>query len=70
LDRRLGETQSRYALCGEEKILDSTGTRTPTLSVVQIVQLTDCAIPVPNDDDDDNNNNNNEVKFVFIYVQT
>jgi hypothetical protein len=30
LDRRLGEPQSRSGRRGEEKILDPTGTRTPT----------------------------------------
>jgi hypothetical protein len=37
LDRRLGGPQSRSGLFGEVKILDPTGTRTPTLSVVQPV---------------------------------
>jgi hypothetical protein len=37
LDRRLGGPQSQSGPRGEEKILDSTGTRTPTPSVVQPV---------------------------------
>jgi hypothetical protein len=37
LYKRLGEPQSRSGRHGEVKILDSTGTRTPTSSVVQPV---------------------------------
>jgi hypothetical protein len=46
LYRRLGGPQSRSGQHGEVKILDPTGTRTPT-SVVQPVasRYTDCAIP-------------------------
>jgi hypothetical protein len=49
LGRRLGGPQSRSGRPGEEKILDPTGTRTPTPSVVQLVasRYTDCAIPAP-----------------------
>jgi hypothetical protein len=49
LDRRLGGPQSRSGRCGEEKILDPTGTRTPTPLVVQPVvsRYTDYAIPSP-----------------------
>jgi hypothetical protein len=46
LDRKLGGPQSRSGRSGEEKILDHTGTRTLTPSVVQPVanRYTDCAI--------------------------
>jgi hypothetical protein len=37
LDRRLGGPQSRSGRCGEEKILDPAGTRTPTPWVIQPV---------------------------------
>jgi hypothetical protein len=48
LDRRLDGPQSRYG-CGEKKILDPTGTRTPTSSVTQSVACgyTDYATPAP-----------------------
>jgi hypothetical protein len=47
LDRRLGGPQGRSGLRGEEKILDSPGTRTPTSSVVQPVanRYNDYSIP-------------------------
>jgi hypothetical protein len=45
LDRSLGVPQSRFERYGEVKILDPTGTRTPTSSVVHPVasRYTDCA---------------------------
>jgi hypothetical protein len=50
LDRMLGGPQSHSGRHGEEKILDLTGTRTPTYSVVQTVasRYTDYVIPAPN----------------------
>jgi hypothetical protein len=46
---RGGRPQSRPGLRGEEKILDPTGTGTPTPSSAQPVnsRYTDCAIPAP-----------------------
>jgi hypothetical protein len=48
-DRRLGGPHNRSRRCGEEKILDPTGTRPPTshLFIVQPVanRYTECAIP-------------------------
>jgi hypothetical protein len=50
-DRRLGGPQSRSGQRGEEKILDPTGTRTPTprSSSPQASRYTDYAIPAPVD---------------------
>jgi hypothetical protein len=47
LDRRLGGPQSRSGRRGEEKILEPTGTQTPTSSVIQPVasRYTDYDIP-------------------------
>jgi hypothetical protein len=47
LDRRLGVPNNRSGRHGEEKILDSTGTRTPTPLLCSSVatHYTDCAIP-------------------------
>jgi hypothetical protein len=45
LGRRSGGLQSRSGRLGEEKILDPTGTRTPTSSVVQFVASRCIAIP-------------------------
>jgi hypothetical protein len=49
LGRRLGGPHNRSERCGDEKILDPTGTRTPTCLVVQPVasRYTDSAIPAP-----------------------
>jgi hypothetical protein len=49
LDRRLGGPQSPYGRRGEEKILDPTGSRTPTPRPSSPVasRYTDYAIPAP-----------------------
>jgi hypothetical protein len=46
LDRRLGGPQSRSGRFGEVKIIDPTGTRTPTPQSSNS-RYTDCAIPAP-----------------------
>jgi hypothetical protein len=60
LDRRLGGPQSLSGWYGEIKILDPTGTRTTTPSVVEPVvsRYTDYATLAHNDDDDDDDNDN------------
>jgi hypothetical protein len=48
LDRSLGGPQSQSGQHGEEKILDPTGTRTPTSVVQPVLGLyTEYAIPAP-----------------------
>jgi hypothetical protein len=48
LDRRLGGPQNRSGPSRDEKILDPTGTWTPTLVVQPVAGCyTDCVIPAP-----------------------
>jgi hypothetical protein len=53
LDRRLGGPQSRSGRCGEEKILDPTGTRILNSSVVQPVAIFNMQLGINIVDDED-----------------